>query len=120
MGTYIVIVLGLFLVASLTMAASTGRRGSTVRRSGDPERLLALEFRGVVVGNERMAHAFDAGYSCRVKIKCDDGATVTMDRPIFEQYKYPVGSRVVKRVGQTVPEPDTGPAPPPQAPVEDS
>ena len=104
----IVIFCCVLFIGSVAMAASGSKGGSaTERRPGDRERLLALEFRGVVLANERVAHAFDAEYSCRVKIKCDDGANVTMTTSIFDQHRFPVGTRVVKRVGQSVPEPAT-------------
>ena len=104
----IVIFCCVLFIGSAAMAASGSKGGSaTERRPGDRERLLGLEFRGVVVANERVAHAFDAKYSCRVKIKCDDGANVVMTTSIFDQHKFPVGSRVVKRVGKSMPEPAT-------------
>lgn len=118
MGAFIVIGCCVLFVVAVAMAASGAKGGSGAGRPGDEKRLLALEFRGVVVGNERVAHAFDAKYSCHVKIKCDDGANVTVTTSVFDEYKFPVGVRVVKRVGQRMPEPDTGPAQPPRAPAE--
>jgi hypothetical protein len=109
MVTTIAIISGVILFIALAVSVATPRGGSSTARSGDPERLLALKFRGVVVENERVAHAFDAGYSCRVKIDCDDGTHVTMTTSVNEANRFPVGSRVVKRAGTTRPEPDTEP-----------
>jgi outer membrane lipoprotein SlyB len=104
----VVIVCCVLFIGSVAMAASGSKGGSAAAgRSGDRERLLALEFRGVVVENERVAHAFDAGYSCRVKIESDDGANVVMTTSIYDQHRFPVGTRVVKRIGQPMPEPTT-------------
>lgn len=102
-------------IATIAVAAS-GPPKVREGHPGDRERLLALEFRGVVVENQRVAHAFDAQYSCRVKIKCDDGANVTMTTSVFAEDRFRVGTRVVKRVGTTMPEPSMEPAPPVDAP----
>ena len=100
----VVIGLGLFFVLAVVMAFATVGNRSAPMRPEVRERLLALEFRGVVIANDRMAHAFDAGYSCRVKIKCDDGADVVLTTSVFNEDKFPVGARVVKRAGQDTPE----------------
>jgi hypothetical protein len=114
MVVLVMVVCCVLFIGSVAMAMSGAKDGSAPeRRRGDPARLLALEFRGVVVSNEQVAHAFDAKYSCRVKIKCDDGANVVMTTSIFDQYKFPVGSRVVKRVGKSMPEPATDAEPTP-------
>lgn len=117
----VVIVCCVLFIGSVAMAASKSGGGSAAGRPGDRERLLALEFRGVVVENARVAHASDAGYSCRVKIKSDDGANITMTTSIYDQHKFPVGSRVVKRVGQSMPEPttETESTRPPAAPADE-
>ncbi|HET9168626.1 MAG TPA: hypothetical protein VFN97_04290 [Actinospica sp.] len=99
----------LFVLYAVTaLSVRSRRRHPPAAQPPDPRR-MALEFRGVVVANETMAHAFDPGYSARVEIKCDDGSTVTVDTSIFNQGKYPVGMRVVKRAGQYMPEPDPDP-----------
>ncbi|MBR7826567.1 hypothetical protein KDK95_09650 [Actinospica sp. MGRD01-02] len=97
-------------IATIAVSVSGGKDGGA-EREVDP-RLLELEFRGVVVENTEVAHAFDAGYSRRVKIKCDDGNTVTMTTPIFGGNQFRVGTRVVKRAGAARPVPDKGTAGP--------
>ena len=99
---------GVLIFATLVMTVYEAARRPAEPTPEDRERLLALEFRGVVVENVRMAHAFDAGYECHVKIKCDDGTTALMTTSVFEENRFPVGMRVVKRAGKTRPEPDRG------------
>ena len=101
----VILILVYFTAAGMAVAR---RRHPPEPQQPDPRR-LALEFRGVVVANDKMAHAFDAGYSARIKIKCDDGSTVTLDTSIFHEARYPVGMRVIKRAGATMPERDPDP-----------
>lgn len=99
---------GLLIFATLVMTIYEAARRPGPPTPEDRERLLALEFRGVVVENVTVAHAFDAGYECRVKIKCDDGMNVLMTTSVFEEGRFPVGARVVKRAGMTRPEREPG------------
>jgi hypothetical protein len=104
-GALVIIVCGFVVVLGLGLAAirSAGRPAAGVSPEAEAKR-LALEFRGVVESNTRVAHAFDAGYECRVKIKCLDGQTASLTTSVFEENRYPVGAKVIKRAGQLMPE----------------
>jgi hypothetical protein len=99
-------------VLAVAISFHTAKNGPQPGPPEHREKLLALEFLGVVVETTRIAHAFDAGYGCKVTIKCDDGRTVTMTTAASDERLFPVGARVVKRVGRLMPEPTadtTGP-----------
>jgi hypothetical protein len=104
LGTFLVVCIVLSLLSSLMMAAFRAKgRSVVVDRERARARLTQQEFSGVVTSQQRMAHGFDAGYSCVIKIRCDDGSTVVIDASTMYENKYPVGSRVVKRAGEGMP-----------------
>jgi hypothetical protein len=100
----VMVLLFIVTITSALVAIHGAGRPPEPMRPEVLEKLLAVEFRGIVVANQRMAHAFDAGSHCRVTIKCVDGTTATLTTSIFEEDWYPVGAKVVKRAGQTRPE----------------
>jgi hypothetical protein len=121
--TFVWILLILTLGSALMMGAFRAKgRSVAVNRAQERARLVDREFSGVVTDQSRMAHAFDAGYSCVITIRCDDGSTVRIDAGLVYMNKYPVGFRVVKRAGQHMPTLENAPgaAPRSDAPAEDS
>ena len=123
MVAFLVVCWVLSMVSALIMVAFRAKgRSAAVDREVQRERLTARAFSGVIISNERAAHAFDAGYSALVKVRCDDGSILVLDLSIFAQNRFPVGMRIVKQAGQSILAAEITAAPdePAPTPVEDS
>jgi hypothetical protein len=118
MAWILIIILAAVVGMMLMSTISSSQDG---RRKAAMEAAAARDFSGVVVSQTLMAHAFDAGYSCRIVIQCDDGSTVTWDASAHFLDRLPVGTRVTHTAGQKQPVEDkSGAVRGSDAPVEGS